>query len=560
MPLDSRIALGVETPKAPDLLQSVGQLMSIKGAMQENALRQVQTQHAVSQMKTAQLEQEQKQRDVADEQTFQSTLAKNGGSFPKTFDELQRTAAISPTALLNKQSKFAETVKNRSLESKETLLAHNESLKSLGGSVSGILLLPAGEQDAAYQDFRARALADPSTAKEAAQLSTDWNKDRAQSWKWMGNASTTINDEAIKLKDADTRAAVEKRATDKFAVDLREATAKAAEAEKVNAGMSSTGVTAAQQLTAENSVTEPKLAKESARAQLGTGATEGQVADLARKLMTKDKIAARPVTNIMMPAKDAAGNVIVSSTAKLAAEGRLDPATLRAIIRRQPAIVSEILQANPQWDEKEIEKQFLVGKDFASTSTTKAGGQVIALNTVVHHADLYLQAAEALKNGSFKPGNAAYNKIAEMFGSAPPQNAALIARFLASETGKVATGGVPAEGEIKGVLANLGNDASPDQIAGAGRTLLQIASGRATPLMEKVKDAKLEKVYPIFGPDAKEILTRRGFDPETMKPVTSGPPGGGAKPTYKAGDTVMYQGKQHKVKSINANGKLVLED
>jgi len=157
--------------------------------------------------------------------------------------------------------------------------------------------------------------------------------------------------------------------------------------------------------------------------------------------------------------------------------------------------------------------------EFNNSSNSKAGGQVLALNTLVHHADLYLQAADALKNGSFKPGNAAYNSIATMMGSAPPNNAALIARFLAGETGKVATGGVPAEGEINGILRSLGTDASPDQIHGAGQSLLAIAAGRMIPLNEKLKNAKLEKFHQVLGPDAKDILTRRGYDPNTLQPA-----------------------------------------
>ncbi len=131
-----------------------------------------------------------------------------------------------------------------------------------------------------------------------------------------------------------------------------------------------------------------------------------------------------------------------------------------------------------------------------------------------------------------EPGKKIYNEVSALFGAPAPQNAALVARFLAGETGKVATGGVPAEGEIKGILGSLGTDASPEQIRGAGRKLLEIAGGRATPLMERIKNAKLENVVQVLGADAKEILKRRGFDPETMKPVAAGS-GGGARATHR---------------------------
>jgi hypothetical protein len=186
--------------------------------------------------------------------------------------------------------------------------------------------------------------------------------------------------------------------------------------------------------------------------------------------------------------------------------------------------------ADPGWSEQVAQQRKATMAEFSSTSNTRAGGQVLALNTLIHHADLYQQVADSLKNGSFVPGSAAYNAVATMFGSAPPTQANLVARFLAGETGKVATGGVPAEGEINGILKGLGNNASPDQIAGAAKSLLAIAAGRMIPLQERVNNAKLQGLIPILGPDAKEILQRRGYDPNTMKPVQGN--AGGLTVTY----------------------------
>jgi hypothetical protein len=177
---------------------------------------------------------------------------------------------------------------------------------------------------------------------------------------------------------------------------------------------------------------------------------------------------------------------------------------------------------------------------------------------MIHHADLYLQTAAALKNGAFKPGNAVYNAVANAFGSAPPQNAALVGRFLAGETGKVATGGVPGEGEINGILKNLGTDASPDQIAGAGKTLLQIAAGRAVPLQERIDSAKIGNVVHLIGPDAQAILQRNGFDPQTMKPAApaAAPPPFPAKLSQSdIGKTYTNKaGKPIKIQAVSPDG------
>jgi hypothetical protein len=232
----------------------------------------------------------------------------------------------------------------------------------------------------------------------------------------------------------------------------------------------------------------------------------------------------------------------VSSTAKAIVNGDLDPQTVRSMLRRNPGLIEQAKKLDPNFDEATIDNRYNTLKEFNNTSVGKAGGQALALNTLVHHADLYMKTAEALKNGTFRPGNAAYNEVASVFGSAPPTNAALVARFFAGETGKVATGGVPAEGEINGILKNLGTDASPEAIAGAGKTLLQIAAGRATPLMERVKDAKLDNVIHVIGPDAQEILQRRGFDPQTMKPQQGGQAG---MPAVPASIPSQYRGTVH---------------
>ena len=245
------------------------------------------------------------------------------------------------------------------------------------------------------------------------------------------------------------------------------------------------------------------------------------------KLIQVHKAQQRPIsiTNAVTPGPGGAP----SAAAQMAADGRMAPGTLRAMLRRDPNFMNQVVQADPNFSEDKIQERYDTLKEFTSSSNTKAGGQVLALNTLIHHADLYLATADALKNGQFRPGNAAYNAVANAFGSAPPTQANLVARFLAGETGKVATGGVPAEGEINGILQNMGNDAGPDQIKGAAQSLLGIAAGRMVPLQEKVNHAGLQARVQVLGPDAQAILTRHGFDPATMKPIAKGG-GGGAIP------------------------------
>jgi len=511
--------------------------MQLQGQIDARALHAAQIQNEHIQQQAQQIKLDEAKREVGEQQTFQEAL-KGGLGYEGTLTELEKAGKVSPAFTVKARENFAKTVKERALAGSAELEGHNKRLQTLGGGLAAIELLDPAERPGAFSQWRTQMIADPDLAEDAKKLPEQYSDSLASRAKWMGGLTKDINDAAIKLQGEERAAAKEKRDVQLFAETLKEKKAQATHAEQVAAG--TVPETPAQKQAHEDAQKTQDIKDFEYSVKQGYKGNFEQ-------WKTTEANRRRPITQIIQPQyKD--GKLVVSPTAQMAAEGRLDPVTLRAVIRKNPTIVAEIKQAAPEWDEADIEKRYAVGKEFSSTSNTKAGGQVVALNTLIHHAELYQQAADALKNGSFKPGNAAYNAVANLFGSAPPQNAALVARFLAGETGKVATGGVPAEGEIKGVLANLTTDASPEQIAGAGKTLLQIAAGRAIPLKEKLVDAKLEKQYKILGDDAKEILGRRGFDPETLKPRAATGAGSGGAPAGKiyARDP---QGQRHEAKA-----------
>lgn len=185
-------------------------------------------------------------------------------------------------------------------------------------------------------------------------------------------------------------------------------------------------------------------------------------------------------------------------------------------------ITNALYQYDPEYTPLLAQARKEALKEFTSTQKSHAGGAIIALKTLIHHGDLYQEVAESMKNGTWRPGNALWNTVATAFGKTPPTEANLVARFLAGETATVATGGVPAEGEVNGILKSLGSDASPDQIKAAGRRIIEIASGRMIPYKDLVQKNHLEKFVDILGPHEREILQRRGFDPETMQPAAGG--------------------------------------
>ncbi len=294
---------------------------------------------------------------------------------------------------------------------------------------------------------------------------------------------------------------------------------------------------------AERNPTEASLAMQVAKGKRPGASPEdvqaSRDAETALKRLDQSKREARPSINVNMTPAQA------DTTADMIGQGKIDPTSVRTMLRRQPGLLAQVVAKYPGFDEADIDNRYNTAKEFSSSSNTKAGGQVLALNTLIHHADLYQQVGESLHNGTFVPGNAAYNAVASMFGSAPPQNANLVARFLAGETGKVATGGVPAEGEINGILQSLGQNASPEQIKQAGQKMLEIASGRMIPLKEKRDNAHLQNQFPIVGQDAAAILQKRGIDPNTLRPSAQ-PGGSGVKSvSSKAERDALPKGAQY---------------
>lgn len=209
----------------------------------------------------------------------------------------------------------------------------------------------------------------------------------------------------------------------------------------------------------------------------------------------------------------------ISPAAQAIANGDYDADTTKRVLSKNPGLIAQVKAIDPDFSQDNVDKRSQVLKEFTSSTAGKAGGQVVAFNTAIHHADLYLQAQEALKNGSFQPGNALYNKFVDTFGSPNVNDSKIVARALAGEINK-ATSGVQAEGEMKGTLDTLSSSASPEKATGAVKTMIGLMAGKLSALNEKVQDAKLGKVVHVLGPDAKEILGRRGFNPDTMKPQT----------------------------------------
>jgi|SRR5215469_1092576 len=188
---------------------------------------------------------------------------------------------------------------------------------------------------------------------------------------------------------------------------------------------------------------------------------------------------------------------------------------------RSPAALA-LLSAVTQYDHTFNANRYTAMKDFSEGGKSK---QVNAINTAIGHLELLDQAGQALKNGTFVPGNALYNRFVATFGAPQQSNVASIIQRVSGELNK-ATGSI-GEGEQEAIKKNLSGDMSPEQLHGAVKTNIGLLGEAMDSLKQDYMrgtnfTADHPKVNALLTPRAKEALTNMGFDPTTMKPSAQG--------------------------------------
>jgi len=146
-------------------------------------------------------------------------------------------------------------------------------------------------------------------------------------------------------------------------------------------------------------------------------------------------------------------------------------------------------------------------KDYASTKTNTAGGQVIAFNTAILHLGLLSDAAEALGNGNTKLFNSISQKYKEQTGSPLPGNFDTIKQMASGEITKV--GGSLNQGEQEAVKGPLDRSNSPQALKGSIGASVQLMDGKISILHQHYVDImKEEPDAPLIYPEAQKVRDR----------------------------------------------------
>ena len=173
-----------------------------------------------------------------------------------------------------------------------------------------------------------------------------------------------------------------------------------------------------------------------------------------------------------------------------------------------------VYRYDPSFTEQrgQIRKAFTAGKD---------GTNIGALNTATVHLDQMAEAAKAMKNGSFQPGNELYNYIATKFGATAPTNYGFVMNALAGEAAS-ALKGAATDPEIAHVMSTLKPGMSPEQASGVANTGLHVFGAKLNTYQERYnQQIPGDKVYSPVLPSAKAVFDKYGINP-------TGGPGGGA--------------------------------
>jgi hypothetical protein len=261
-------------------------------------------------------------------------------------------------------------------------------------------------------------------------------------------------------------------------------------------------------------------------------------ANEALRRLDQSKLAARPVTNINTtapglgtPASDTSKltgedylNSLPAGTAaqiRAIAEGR---ATMPSAATRSQAAI-QIRNAVFQYDPSYSDQRAQVRKAF----TTGADGRNIgALNTAAVHLDQFADAAGAMANGSFVPGNAVWNRITSAFGATAPTNFAALKSAVSGEMASALKGNAT-DPEIANVAKSIDAANSPAQLQGVVETNLHVLGAKLSTYQQRYRQQiPGDTTYSPVLPAARGVFQKHGFDPTN--------PNGGT------GLSVVYQG------------------
>lgn len=204
------------------------------------------------------------------------------------------------------------------------------------------------------------------------------------------------------------------------------------------------------------------------------------------------------------------GQPVASPLAKQIAEYRVPPPSTRSLATPAgQALMAQVQNLNPDFRAD----MFPAAQSMRKAFTSGPQAQTLnSLNTAIEHLDQFKAAADALGNGNFKPGNAAYNWVRDQFGSSAPSNFNGIKTIMSGELASAFKKSGATDQEIAAVQHALDSASSPSQLSDYVTKIAIPALGSKAATYQQQWQATMgaRDPFSVYTPGAKAVLEKYG--------------------------------------------------
>jgi hypothetical protein len=179
------------------------------------------------------------------------------------------------------------------------------------------------------------------------------------------------------------------------------------------------------------------------------------------------------------------------------------------------ALIGAVEQYDPKWSEQraQLRKAFTAGPD---------GRNIGNLNTAPVHLDQLADAAKAMQNGTFVPGNRLYNAVSTMFGGTAPTNFEGMKTVVAGEMASAMKGNAT-DPEIASFNKSVNSASSPGQLADViSKVFLPALGAKLNTYSERYHAQSPDDQWTPVLPSARAVFGKYGIDPSAGPAAPAG--------------------------------------
>ncbi len=205
-----------------------------------------------------------------------------------------------------------------------------------------------------------------------------------------------------------------------------------------------------------------------------------------------------------------------SGVVKAIVEGRQSPPS--GFAQKTPYwqdVMQKVYQVDPEWSEQraQVRKAFTTGTD---------GRNIGALNTAAVHLDALDEAGKALENGTFRPGNQAYNYLKTAFGGSAPTTFEGIRNAVSGEMASALKGNAT-DAEIAQIKSTISSANSPKQLSELVNSQLGILGQKLQTYKERFEQQLPgDTAYSPVLPSAQAVFQKHQTGQQPQSGATTG--------------------------------------